>query len=190
MVLFAALLWLPLIAQGQGAVNRAALPQLLSFEAGQLAGEPRGWGGGPSGTIFADDKVVHGGKWAVRIDRNARSPQNFSAATLSIPIDFPGTRIELRGFLKLENVSEYAGLWMREDGDNGVAAFDNMQSRELKGTHPWMEYSITLPLRAEARQLFFGVLMGGTGKTWADDLRLLVDGKAVWEVPGKTAVRL
>src|SRR5262249_12278419 len=34
-----------------------------------------------------------------------------------------------------------------------------------------------------AKQLYFGVLVAGTGKVWADDLQLLVDGKPVWEAP-------
>jgi C-terminal processing protease CtpA/Prc len=173
---------LPLFCQAQG-VDRSALAPILSFEAGAAGSAPRGWGGGPAETLFADDKIVHSGKWAARLERNASSTGNFSSITIGIPIDFTGARLELRGFLKLENVAEFAGLWMREDSDVEAAAFDNMQSRQLKGTHDWAEYSIVLPLRPEAKQLYFGVLSGGTGKTWADDLQLLVDGKPIWEVP-------
>jgi hypothetical protein len=72
---------------------------------------------------------------------------------------------------------------MREDSDTPALAFDNMERRGLKGTTEWAEYSINLPLHAEARQLFFGVLVAGTGKTWADDLEILVDGKPFWEAP-------
>jgi aspartyl/asparaginyl-tRNA synthetase len=68
---------------------------------------------------------------------------------------------------------------MREDGDAGSLAFDNMQQRQVKGTHDWTEYSITLPLRPEAKQLAFGVLVAGTGKVWVDDLQLLVICRAV-----------
>lgn len=35
----------------------------------------------------------------------------------------------------------------------------------------------------EAKELFFGVLSSGTGRTWADDLQLLVDGKPIWDAP-------
>src|SRR5205823_5094475 len=62
-------------------------------------------------------------------------------------------------------------------------AFDNMQQRQVKGTRDWTEYSITLPLHPDAKQLVFGVLVAGTGKVWADDLQLLVDGKPVWDAP-------
>jgi hypothetical protein len=53
----------------------------------------------------------------------------------------------------------------------------------LKGTTEWTEYSITLPLRPEAKTLFYGVLSAGTGKTWADDLQLWIDGKPIWAAP-------
>ena len=80
-------------------------------------------------------------------------------------------------------VTGFVGLWMREDGVSPGLAFDNMQQRGLKGTNDWAEYSITLPVKSEAKQLFFGVLVSGTGKAWADDLQLLVDGKPIWEAP-------
>lgn len=144
---------------------------------------PGGWGGGPPGTIFLDDKVVHSGRWAVRMARNTESPDTFSAVTKSIEMDFSGATVELRGFLRTEDVSDFVGLWMREDGESPGLAFDNMQSRRLNGTTGWTEYSISLPVRSEARTLFFGALLSGTGKAWVDDLELLVDGKPVWEAP-------
>jgi hypothetical protein len=99
-------------------------------------------------------------------------------------MDFAGRTVEFRGFLRTEDASEFVGLWLREDGEGGAPlGFDNMQSRAIKGTHDWAEYSIVLPLRPEARQLVFGALIAGTGKLWVDDLELLVDGKPVWDAP-------
>jgi C-terminal processing protease CtpA/Prc len=161
----------------------AAATRLLSFEDDHTGSMPTGWFGAPAGTIAAEDKVVHGGKWSVRLERDSESGQGFSTITKSIPVDFAGSRVELRGYLRTENVSGFAGLWMREDGDTPTLAFDNMQRQGLKGTTEWTEYSINLPLHTEARQLFFGVLVAGTGKAWADDLQLLVDGKPFWEAP-------
>jgi len=169
-----------LSAQG---VTRADLAKLLDFEGEQSGHMPRRWGGGPPDTIFTDDKIVHGGKWSVRLERNAASPNNFSTITIGIPVDFSGARLELRGFIKTEEVSEFSGLWLREDGEGSSVSFDNMQNRGVKGTNDWKEYSIVLPLKPEARQVFFGFLTSGTGKAWADDLQLLVDGKPVWDAP-------
>jgi hypothetical protein len=172
----------PLLCQAQ-AVNRSDLAPILNFEAGPNGARPRGWSGGPPETLFADDRIVHSGKWAARLQRDVAVANGFSSITLGIPIDFAGTRLELRGFLKLQDVSEFAGLWMREDGDSGAVAFDNMANKQVKGTRDWAEYSVMLLLRPEAKQLVFGVLTSGTGTTWADDLQLLVDGKPVWEAP-------
>ncbi len=159
------------------------LVTLLNFEREHAGGKPAGWGGGPAETLFIDDAIVHSGKHAARIARTPASKGAFSSLTASVPLDAAGQRIELRGFLRTENVTEFAGLWMREDGLEPNLAFDNMQRQQLKGTNDWREYSIALPLHRDARTLTFGVLVGGTGTAWADDLRLLVDGKPIWEAP-------
>ncbi len=173
---------LPLFCRAQP-VKRAALEPILSFEAEHKGNSLGGWGGGPPVTISVDDKVFHGGKWAARLERNASSEGTYSIISISLPIDFSGTSIELRGFLKTEDVSGFAGLWMREDAESGVVAFDNMEKRGPRNTTSWTEYSITLPLKPEAKQFHFGVLTVGTGTAWADDLKLLVDGKLIWRAP-------
>ena len=101
---------------------------------------------------------------------------------------FAGRTLELRGFLRTEDVTDFAGLWMREDDASGSVAFDNMQGRQLKGTTDWTEYSISLPLKPDGKRLSIGVLNSGAGKVWADDLRLLVDGKPVWDAPKRTTI--
>jgi Peptidase family S41 len=165
--------------QSQNGDPGSDLSAALTFEAEHLGSQPRGWGGGPPGTISVDGENVHGGRWSVRLERDANSAGRFSTITKSIPIDFTGSQIEWRGFLRVDNVSEFAGLWMRQDGDSPGLAFENMQQRQVKNTEGWVEFSITLPLHPNAKQLFFGVLIGGTGKAWADDLRLLVDGRPI-----------
>ena len=164
------------------APDHPGLAEILSFETPQTNTSPAGWGGGPEGTIFVDDKVVHGGHWSARIERGDSS-QQFSSLTKSLPVDFSGRRVELRGYLRTEKVSGYAGLWMREDGESPSLEFANMADRDLQGTTDWAEYSISLPVNPDAKTLFFGVVVAGTGKAWADDFQLLVDGKPVWDAP-------
>jgi hypothetical protein len=59
-----AALVLPCLAQ-----NTPELARILSFEAEHTGGFPAGWDGSPRDSIALDDKVVHGGKWSVRIER-------------------------------------------------------------------------------------------------------------------------
>src|SRR5262245_9194215 len=183
--LLLAFMLMPVVLTAQALVDSqgSELAVVLNFETEQTGKMPRGWAGGPPETIAVDGETVHDGRWAVRLTRSATDREGFSTITKSIPLDFQGSTLEWRGFLRTEDVSAFTGLWMREDGAAGSVAFDNMQQRQVKGTLGWTEYSITLPVRAEARTLFFGVLVAGTGTVWADDLQLLVDGKPVWEAP-------
>jgi C-terminal processing protease CtpA/Prc len=107
---------------------------------------------------------------------------------MRLPVDFGGQWIELRGFLRTERVSEFAGLWMRQEGPDGVVQFDNMQRQGLTGTTDWTAYTVRLPLDPGARDLVFGVLVGGEGALWADDLQILVDGRPLSQVPRRPRV--
>lgn len=163
------------------AALRTDLESAFSFEAPATGDMPTGWSGGPPGTIFQDNKTVHDGQGAVRIERSAANTNGFSTIVKTIPMDFTGKAIELRGFLRTEDVDGFVGLWVREDGETPSLAFDNMHARQLRGTTDWTSYSIQLPVIEGANKLAFGVLLSGKGKAWADDLELLVDGKPVWE---------
>jgi C-terminal processing protease CtpA/Prc len=166
--------------------DQTSLTKILGFENEHSGDKPGGWFANPSGTVFIDDKIIHSGKWSVRIERDAQSTGGFSVIGRSIPWEFEGKTIEMRGYLRTENVTGYAGLWMRQDNGPEMLSLENMQSQQLNGTHDWAEYKITLPVHAEARSVVFGFLMAGTGKTWADDLQILVDGRPLWEVSKKS----
>ena len=171
---------LVLLVQGCG--NAAAQEDysgIFSFESPELAG----WGGGPPETQFADSVAVHGGRYAGRIERDPYSTARFSTFTMSLPVTFSGETLELRGWLRMEDVTGFAGLWLREDGRSGSVQFDNMQSRNLNGSTEWTEYRISLPLDERARTVFLGALLVGEGTVWVDDLELLVDGIPTSEAP-------
>ncbi|MBI5691946.1 MAG: hypothetical protein HZC55_17835 [Verrucomicrobia bacterium] len=163
-----------------------SLASVLNFEVEHTGPMPREWSGGPPSTIFVDHEIRHRGKSSARLERNPASEGKFSSLTKMLPIEFSGRQVELRGFLRLEDVKGHTGLWLRIDGDGGSLRFDNMQRRGLNGTSDWKEYSIVLPLDPAGRRVYFGFLLSGTGKVWADDLQVLVDGKPVWEAPRAT----
>ena len=134
---------------------RASIQQQLAFENSVSEGVPDGWSGS-AGTVGVDRKIVHSGQAAVRFVRDARSKDNFSVITKSIPIDFVGSYIQLCGYLKTSNVEGTVGFWMREDGTERALQFDNMQSHRVEGTTDWNEYAVTLPIDPRATRLFFG----------------------------------
>jgi len=162
------------------ALTRQNLANILGFENNSRAGAfPTAWSCNSPCAIFTDDQVVHSGKYSARIERAASSAGTFSTLTAGIPLDFAGKTIEWRGFIKWENVNGYVALWLREDGDSPDLAFATLQGLNLNGTEDWTRYSISVPAVPEGKQLYFGFLLGGTGKAWVDDLQLLVDGQPV-----------
>jgi hypothetical protein len=185
-ILLAVLLAYRAPVPAQSTASRATIQQSLGFE-DQTTPALAGWHSFPPSTVTADNSIVHNGRWSVRLQRDAQSAQTFSVITRTLPVDFQGHTVELRGYLKLKDVSGNAGLWIRQDGDDGILSLENMQSQQVAGTRDWAQYRITVPIQPQAQKLFFGVLVGGTGTLWADDLELLVDGKPIADAPAAPA---
>jgi erythromycin esterase-like protein len=101
---------------------------------------------------------------------------SFGCATAKLPVEsFRGKKLRLRGWIKTDGLQDgWAGLWLRVDGPRPW--FDNMQDRGLAGTSDWEERELELEVPSDARAIFFGLVMPGTGKAWFDDLSIEVDG--------------
>ena len=166
----------------QPAGSRTTIQKSLGFE-DQSNTTLSGWSSIPPDTVSADDHIFHSGHWSVRLQRDAQSSGTHSVIGRTLPVDFHGGVVELRGYLRLQDVSEFAGFWLRENADGQPLALENMKSQQLKGTHDWAQYRIELPINPAAQRVTFGVLVVGTGTLWADDLELLVDGKPIAEAP-------
>lgn len=177
---------LPLLAFPLGAqsVPRERLADLLGFENGVVGQHPAGWGG-MRGDTRVDDKTFYRGKLSALIERNEQSKQNFTPLGISIERDFAARRIELCGWIKAESVSDYTGLWLREDGSDGQLKFDSGHRQRLNGTFDWTRQCVSIDASDEGRQLVFGFLLGGTGKAWVDAIELKVDGKPVEIAPAR-----
>jgi hypothetical protein len=87
--------------------------------------------------------------------------------------EYLGNRVRMSAYITVEDVEDWAGMWMRVDGasrQTGSLAFDNMQSRPITGTSGWRLYEIVLDVSEEARNIAFGVLVNGTGRVWINDV--------------------
>jgi len=94
-----------------------------------------------------------------------------------------GRTIRIEGELRTENVSGWAGLWLRADADEEPNLFfDNMSRRPVLGTTNWTRYFIDAPLPGNTDWLNYGIVLSGAGLLSADNIRLLCwtpDGR--WE---------
>jgi hypothetical protein len=98
--------------------------------------------------------------------------------------DVAGHHVRFSGWIRTQDVSDYAGLWWRADAEGGVSAFDNMESQHVAGTRGWQRYALELDIPAKTDHIVFGALMSGTGKAWFDSLAIEIDGKP-WTDPGR-----
>jgi putative CocE/NonD family hydrolase len=129
-------------------------------------------------SIELDRELKHGGLISLRIrSANAAAGEFGGVAQRILAADFRGQRVRFTGFVRVDDVSEGAGLYMRVDGAAEATPFDDMQDRQLTGTADWQRLEIVLDVPVDAGLIDLGVLLRGRGTAWADDLDLsVVDG--------------
>ena len=169
-------------AFGQGDKEKQDAKKVVETE----VKSPAGWGKSGSDPanyeVFLDAKVRRSGKAGASIKAKPTAVKDqFTTMMQSIRADnFRGKRVRLSGYIKTENVPNYAGLWMRVDAaDLRTLDFDNMGDRPIKGTTDWKQYEVVLDVPADAAQIAFGVNLGESGQIWADDLKLEIVGQNV-----------
>lgn len=162
---------------------------LLSTSAWHLAAQAApGWRTSGENAAFAlDSTVVRSGRASLRSDAGAGGMVSVRQGIK--PDEYRGKRVRLSGYLRAEDVAEYAGLWMRVDGEEvgQTLSFDNMSTRPIMGTSDWQRYQIVLDVPATASYIIFGLLMVGKGRVWADDFSLEVVGLDVSSTSTVTA---
>lgn len=182
------MLWVLVVAaMTAGCVSSSSAEQLrfgdtLGFEDGPGAlTEP--WGGGGEGyerTLVCT--VAPEGACVARID-SVLSPVpagGFASVTQCVADAgvLAGKRVRLSGLLRTEDVSGFAGLWLRVDSvsqGEPPRAFDNMETKQLDGTTPWTRHDVTLDVPADdIGGACFGFLLGGSGQVDADELKFEV----------------
>jgi hypothetical protein len=125
--------------------------------------------------IGADSKVQRSGKFsAYAKSKPSANSTRVAVIRQSIRTDqFRGQRVRLSGWIKADQVAEWAGLWLRIDGENGYRlSLDNMQNRPIKGTSDWRLCELVLDVPEPAVAISFGLVLAGQGQVWMDDLKL------------------
>ncbi len=149
-------------------------PLLQPFVPGPL---PDGWvkkgGDQDAYAMGTDPNVVRDARPVLSVQSKRPSDSFGTVRTMVDAASHRGKRLRLRGLARTQDVSGHAGFWMRIDGqDNQEIAIDNMADRPICGTTDWRTYDVVLDVPKEAQAIYYGVLLGGEGRLWADDLRL------------------
>lgn len=145
---------------------------------------PIGWrarGPNPQDYEMGLDKgMFHGGKASGYIkSRASATPDGYGTLMQSIKADnYRGKRVRLSGYVKGRNIEGTAQLWMRVEGEQRTLLnFDNMNGRLIEGTIDWKRYEIVLDVPKNSVVIAFGLLLGGQGQIWIDDLELKAVGQ-------------
>jgi beta-lactamase regulating signal transducer with metallopeptidase domain len=152
--------------------------------ANQTSSAPAGWflaGSKPANYQTSVDKeVIQNGQPSVYLKSIVPVTDGFGTLMQQISAsDYLGKRVRLRALVRSQDVGDWAGLWMRVDKGATMVAFDNMQSRAIKGTQPWKQCDIVLDVPEDATGISFGVLLWGSGEVWMNDVSFEVVGKDV-----------
>ncbi len=156
----------------------------FDFEKGAVDQLPEGWTktGGTYRTAIATDQK-HGGNQSLLIESTAGAdPKAFTTVMKTLPAKYIGKQIELKAYLKFQDVANLQGLVLRVNDVNGqVLQYKTLQAQKISGTRDWQLYSVTTFLPPDGQTIVVGAMLNGPGKLWADDLQLLVDGKDISE---------
>jgi len=110
--------------------------------------------------------VTYDGSRVVRLRLRAAEsePLGFGALMQCIAATrYLGRRVRFSAMARAQEVSGWAGLWMRIDGPGGQLVLDNMQDRPLRQATGWTEADIVLDVPEQAAVLNFGALLSGAG---------------------------
>lgn len=136
---------------------------------------PLGWykgGNNPQDYIVGVDYIESmTGKASAFIKAKPGLVSGFAELTQELKADnYRGDRVKLSGYLKVEMVTGWAGMWMRvEDRDGDDLSMDNMETRPVKGSSDWIKYSVVLDVPLNSEKISFGLLLKGKGQVWVDN---------------------
>lgn len=83
---------------------------------------------------------------------------------------YRGKRLRFSGEIKVEQVEQEAGLYIRTSRREERLRPENA----VRGTHDWMRYEATIPVAQDASFIRFGLVLYGTGRIWLANARLEV----------------
>ncbi|WP_353064858.1 hypothetical protein RBB77_03735 [Tunturibacter psychrotolerans] len=138
---------------------------------------PAGWSlAGSNPTSYrtgVDRATAYEGRPSAYLQSNASALNGFGTLMQSIDAaNYAGKRVRLRASVESQDVTSWAGMWMRVDKQKTTVAFDNMQDRAIKGTHPWNTYDVVLDVPEDATSISFGILLMGGGQVWINHVTL------------------
>jgi pimeloyl-ACP methyl ester carboxylesterase len=132
-------------------------------------------------TFEATTAEKHSGNRSLLIEQVGDTVSNAFASIVNIiPAKYEGKEIEFKAYLRFEDVTHYVGLMIRiDDAVHTVLQLKSLQQKHINGTMDWGLYTVKVAIPADAQTIYVAAILGGPGKLWVDDARVLIDGKDI-----------
>jgi hypothetical protein len=159
-------------------------PHNLGLESAADNNTPQHWflsGSAPQDyQISLDDSTFTEGQTSVLLQSDTAQSNEFGTLMQGfVPDAFRGQRVRLTADVKSEDALQVMP-WMRVDGPRGqTLQIDNNDDQFLTGTVDWTPYEIVLDVPEESTGISFGLIVGGSGRGWIDNVQLEVVGADV-----------
>ncbi len=157
----------------------------FGFEKGNVGQLPEGWSVlQPSETykIQLTNVEKHGGNQSLLIENQGDGTKPFVSIVKYLPAKYLGKMIELRAYLKFQDVVNAPGIVLRvNDVNNQPLQYKTLQAQKISGSRDWQLYSVKTFLPPDGHIITVGAMFGGAGKLWIDDLQILIDDKDISE---------
>jgi hypothetical protein len=159
-------------------------PINLGFDGAVERGFPHGWfnsvghvtGVSSSYAVRVVDRDDSVSGKCLMMFKSTAGQDDFGSVMQRFPGGFlAGHVVRLEGDIRTNDVSGWAGLWLRADAaDTPNIFFDNMSGHKVRGTTTWTRHTVEGKLPRNSAWLNLGVVLSGSGTVWADSLRLLL----------------
>jgi carboxyl-terminal processing protease len=109
----------------------------------------------------------------VSLSSSNASPREFGGSLMTLDASqYRGRSLMLSGVLSTQSAENGAAIWLRADGPHGVVAFINSQQTPVLGSSTSIHREVHLDIPESAVRILFGVLLKGSGKVEANEVRL------------------
>jgi hypothetical protein len=159
--------WVTFVAFGIAAGLGALSAQTVNRWIFTMVGNP---GVYENGISRPDPDTSHNGLPSVYVRSRIATPDDEGAFGQTVPGDsYRGKRVRFHAFVKVENVSSWAGLWMRiiqDAASFSASSVDDMKDRPLQGTKDWQQYDVVLDAMPNTALIAYGIRLHGSGTVW------------------------
>jgi hypothetical protein len=107
---------------------------------------------------------AYAGKRVIRLRFRATESGGFGTVMQSFDAArYRGQRVRFSAMVRGQEITNWAGAWLRVDAADGTRELDNMDDRPLHGSTDWTEAANVLDVGDNATSVHFGVLLSGAG---------------------------